>query len=225
MNGKRFRNEIRKFFRRLLTAPLAMCAVLDDADMDILVGAVEKRTARAEAAVLRDFFAQHGIEGEEAEQAAEQYRRRVKDNTPAPELLDQLRLRAETAEQEAIKAGVTAEARVQLARLGVPERLSADALLLASEELEAARRNGGDPEAMRTTVRQALEAVVARLPGLAEPVGSPAGTTAGARGNFPRQDDAALTFQHSLDRARAAGDNAAAVSIISAAAAKGIALR
>ena len=221
MNGTRVKNEIRKFFRRLLTAPLCLCAVLDDADMDILVGAVEKRTARAEAAVLRDYFAQHGIEGEEAEQAAEEYRRRVKEKHPDPAALDQLRQRAEAAEQEAVRAGVTAEARVQLARLGVPERHCADALLLASEELEAARQNGGDPEA----VRSALEAVVARLPGLAEPMGSQAGTTAGARGNFPRMDDAALTFQQSLDRARAAGDNAAAVGIITAAAAKGIALR
>ena len=221
MNGKRAKNEIRKFFRRLLTAPLALCAVLDDADMDILMGAVEKRTARAEAAVLRDYFAQHGIEGEEAEQAAEQYRQRAREKNPDPAQLEQLRQRAEQAEQEVIRAGVTAEARVQLARLGIPERHSADVLLLASKELEAAQQNGGDPEA----VRAALEAVVARLPGLAEPAGSPAGTTAGARGNFPRTDDAALTYQHSLDRARAAGDNAAAVSIITAAAAKGIALR
>lgn len=221
MNGMRVKSEIRKFFRRLLTAPFALCAVLDDADMDILVGAVEKRTARAEAAVLRDYFAQHGIEGEQAEQATEEYRQRVKDSRPDPAELAQLRQRAEWAEKEAIKAGVTAEARVQLARLGVPERHSADALLLASEELKAAEQNGGDPEA----VRQALEAVVARLPGLAEPAGSQAGTTAGARGNFPRQDDAVLTLQHDLDRARAAGDNAAAVGIITAAAARGIALR
>ena len=221
MNGKRAKNEIRKFFRRLLTAPLAMCAVLDDADMDILMGAVDKRTARAEAAVLRDYFAQHGIEGEQAEQAAEEYRQKRRESHPGAEELAQLRQRAEQAEQNALEASVSAEARVQLARLGVPERHSADVMLLASKELEAARNNGADPEA----VRQALEAVVARLPGLTEPVGSPSGTTAGARGNFPRQDDAALTYQQSLDRARAAGDNAAAVSIITAAAAKGIALR
>lgn len=221
MNGTHFKDELRRFFRRVLTAPLAMCAVLDDTDLDILKGAVEKRTARAEAAVLRDYFAQHGIEGEQAELAAEEYRQRVKRDLPDPAELDNLRRRAEEAEQNAVRAGVTAEARVQLARLGVPERHSADALLLASEELKAAEQNGGDPEA----VRQALEAVVARLPGLAEPTGSVAGTTAGARGNFPRQDDAALTYQHSLDKARAAGDNAAAVGIITAAAAKGIALR
>ena len=221
MNGKRKPCAIRKFFRRLLTAPLAMCAVLDDADMDILMGAVDKRTARAEAAVLRDYFAQHGIEGEELEQATEEYRQKRRESNPDAETLARLRLRAEEAERSAVKAGVAAEARVQLARLGVPERSSADVLLLAARELEAAEQNGGDPEA----VRQALEAVVARLPGLAGPEPALPGTTAGARGNFPRQDDAALSYQHSLDRARAAGDNAAAVSIISAAAARGIALR
>ncbi len=217
MNGTNFRN----FLRRLLLAPLSLCAVLDDADMDILMGAVDKRTARAEAAVLRDYFAQHGIEGEELEQATEQSRRKRREAIPESEELTQLRSRVKQAEEDALKAGVTAEARVQLALLGVPERHSADVLLLASKELDAARQNGGDPEA----VRRALESVVARLPGLAEPSGSAAGTTAGARGNFPRQNDAALSFQQSLDRARAAGDNAAAVSIITAAAAKGIALR
>lgn len=221
MNGKRNQNGIRKFLRRLLIAPLSLCAVLDDADMDILMGAVDKRTARAEAAVLRDYFAQHGIEGEELEQATEQYRQKRREANPGTEELAQLRRRAEQAEQDAAKANVSAEARVQLARLGVPERHSADVLLLASRELEAAGQNGGDPEA----VRAALEAVVARLPGLAEPADSPIGTTAGARGNFPRQNEAALSFQQSLDRARAAGDNAAAVSIITAAAARGIALR
>ncbi len=221
MNGKRNNYGIRKFFRRMLIAPLTLCAVLDDADMDILMGAVDKRTARAEAAVLRDYFAQHGIEGEELEQATEQYRQKRREANPGSEELAQLRQRAERAEQNAVKASVSAEARVQLARLGVPERHSADVLLLASEELKAAEQNGGNPEA----VRSALEAVVARLPGLAEPAGSPAGTTAGARGNFPRQDDTALSYQQSLDRARAAGDNAAAVSIITAAAARGIALR
>ena len=225
MDGKRKSCGVRKFFRRLLIAPLALCAVLDGADMDILVGAVDKRTARAEAAVLRDYFAQHGIEGEQAEQAEQEYRRRRREMNPDAQTLAQLRQRAEQAEQDAVKASVSAEARVQLARLGVPERNSADVLLLASEDLEAARQNGGDPEAVRQTVRHALESVVARLPGLAEPTGSPAGTSAGARGNFPRSNDAALTYQQSLDRARAAGDNAAAVSIITAAAARGIALR
>lgn len=221
MNGKRNHYGIRKFFRRLLTAPLAMCAVLDGADMDILMGAVDKRTARAEAAVLRDFFAQHGIEGEELEQATEEYRQKRRERNPDTETLAQLRLRAEQAEQNAVKANVSAEARVQLARLGVSEQHSGDVLLLAAKELEAAEQNGGDPEA----VRQALESVVARLPALAAPDSAVPGMTAGARGNFPRQDDAALSYQHSLDRARAAGDNAAAVSIITAAAARGIALR
>jgi len=225
MNGKRIRYGIRQFFRRLLTAPLAMCAVLDDTDMGILMGAVDKRTARAEAAVLRDYFAQHGIEGEELEQAEEEYRRKRREIQPDAETLSALRRRAEEAEQTIAKANVSAEARVQLARLGIPERHSADVLLLAAGQLEAAGQNGDDPERMSQDVRQAIESVVARLPGLAQPAGSPEGTTAGARGNFPRKDDAALTYQQSLDRARAAGDNAAAVSIITAAAARGIALR
>lgn len=50
-----------------------MSKILDEESMTILTGAVNKRCERAEAAVLRDFFAQHGIEGEEAERAKQEY--------------------------------------------------------------------------------------------------------------------------------------------------------
>lgn len=221
MNAKNVRKSVTGFLRRLLVAPFALCAVLDNDETELLLKAVEKRTARAEAAVLRDFFAQRGLEGEQLEQAEEQFRQIRREREPDAGQLEQLRLMAQNAEEKARKAQVSAEARVQMARLGIPERHSADVLLLASRELEQAEKDGGDSEA----VRHALEAVVARLPGLAEPSGSPSGTTAGAKGNFPRQNDAASVMQSSLDRARAAGDNATAVGIITAAAQKGITLR
>lgn len=221
MNGTRLKNEIRRFFKRLLTAPLALCSVLDEADTQLLLSAVDKRTARAEAAVLRDFFAQHGLEGDQLAEAQEEYRALRRKQQPDPALLEELRLRAEQAEKAAAHSAVSAEVRVQMARLGIPERHSADVLLLAARELEQAENDGGDPG----EVRRALEAVVARLPGLAEPEGKPAGISAGSPGNFPRLNDAALSYQQSLERARAAGDNAAAVSIITSAAEKGISLR
>ena len=202
--------------RRIFTAPLAlMLASIDDIDMEELTRAVDKRVARAEAAVLRDYFAQHGLEGEDAERAEESYREKRRAAQPDGEALKKLRERAENAELSAAKAKTSAEALVHMARLGVPESCTEDVLLLASTQLE--KSEDKSPEA----VREAVSAVVARLPGLAEN----RNFSSGSRGSFPRQNDSASLMQHQLDEARASGDNAAAVKIISSAAAKGINLR
>lgn len=203
-------------FKRILTAPLAlMLASMDDIDMEELSRAVDKRVARAEAAVLRDYFAQHGLEGEEAEQAAESYRSMRRSAQPDGETLKKLRERAENAELSAAKAKTSAEALVHMARMGVPESCTQDVLLLTCAELEKSEDKGAD------AVKEAVSAVIARLPGLAEGQNY----SSGSRGSFPRQNDGAAIMQHQLDEARASGDNAAAVKIISSAAAKGINLR
>ncbi|MBQ9993972.1 MAG: hypothetical protein IJP17_04610 [Clostridia bacterium] len=211
--------KILRFVRRILLAPITlMLRALDDFDADELIRIVDKRSARAESAVLRDYFAQHGIEGEDADRAAELYRDKRRERTPDAQTLGELRRRAESAEREASRARLNAEARVQMARLGIAEQYAEDVLLLASKDLQAAEQNDGDPEA----VRAALQSVIDRLPSLAAPQ---QGITAGMRGNFPRGEDTASSLQHQLDKARAAGDNATAVSIITGAASKGIQLR
>ena len=72
----------------------------------------------------------------------------------------------------------------------------------------------------------AIEAVVARLPGLVEGNQLPGQTSlfAGSAGNFARADKNG-SMQQELDHARNTGNNAAAVAIISQAAKKGIRLR
>lgn len=203
-------------FRRILTAPLAlMLASIDDIDIEELSRAVDKRVARAEAAVLRDYFAQHGLEGEEAEQAAESYREKRRAAQPDGEILKKLRQRAEAAELSAEKAKTSAEALVHMARMGVPESCAQDILLLTCAELEKSEDKSAE------AVREAVGAVVARLPMLAEGQN----LSSGSRGGFPRHNDSVSVMQHQLDEARASGDNAAAVKIISTAAAKGINLR
>jgi len=203
-------------FKKILTAPLAlMLASIDDIDMEELSRAVDKRVARAEAAVLRDYFAQHGLEGEEAEQAAESYRSMRRSEQPDGETLKKLRERAENAELSAAQAKTSAEALVHMTRMGVPESCAQDVLLLACAELEKSEDKSAE------AVKEAVSAVIARLPMLAED----RNYSSGSRGSFPRQNDAAAVMQHQLDEARASGDNAAAVKIISSAAAKGINLR
>ncbi|MBE6754567.1 MAG: hypothetical protein E7559_09525 [Ruminococcaceae bacterium] len=191
--------------------------------MDELFRIVDKRIARAENAVVRDYLAQHGLEGEEAEQAEERYHAARRAALPDPEEIRQLRRRTAEAETAARHATVDAEARVQLERLGVPERSHADVLLLAGKDLQRAYDGEtGDADSVQL-VREALEAVTARIPGLGSR--AEAGISAGSRGNFPRQENAALVWQQQLDRARAAGDNAGAVRVINSAAERGIALR
>lgn len=213
-----------RFLMRLFTAPLALAlSAAGELDMDELFRIVDKRVARAENAVVRDYLAQHGLEGEEAEQAEERYHAARRAALPDPEEIRQLRRRTAEAETAARHATVDAEARVQLERLGVPERSHADVLLLAGKDLQRAYDGEtGDADSVQL-VREALEAVTARIPGLGSR--AEAGISAGSRGNFPRQENAALVWQQQLDRARAAGDNAGAVRVINSAAERGIALR
>lgn len=216
------KNVLHRVLSRALAAPLfGLMRTVDDVDMDELSRIVEKRVRRAENAVIRDYLAQCGVEGDDAERVTEQYRQRAREAQPDMAEVAQLRERAENAERAARQAAVDAEARVQLERLGVPARNHADVLLLAKSELQAAQ--SGDTEDGAEAVRSAIQSVVERIPGLTAQ-GAPT-ASAGSRGNFPRQEDAALSFRHQLDSARAAGDNAAAIGIINSAAEKGIALR
>jgi len=211
VNMKKFIRILRKAFAMPLM--LAIRAI-DDIDIDELTRAVDKRVARAESAVLRDYFAQHGIEGDDVEIATEQYRARRRETAVDDEQSRKLKERAETAERDAEKARVSAQTLVQMARMGVPESCERDVYLLVSAQLENSEEKG------EGAVREAVESVLARLPGIvAQPVSS------GSRGSFPRQDDATVVWQSQLDRARASGDNAAAVGIITAAAQKGIIIR
>ncbi|MCL2486904.1 MAG: hypothetical protein FWE86_04820, partial [Oscillospiraceae bacterium] len=102
-----------------------------------------------------------------------------------------------------------------------------DVLKLAEDGLKSACGNA-DPARAESDARTAIEAVVARLPGLVEGAqpseNNPAVGYAGSAGNFPRADSMG-SMQQELDRARQTGNNAAAVAIISQAAKKGIRLR
>ena len=209
---------MKKFYSMLIRAfalPLISAAgALSDINYDELSRAVDKRIARAEAAVMKDYFAQHGLNEDEAEQAADSYREKRKAAAADNEVSAALRERAEKAEAAAEKARTSAEMLVQMARMGVPESCAEDVLLLTRAQLEKSEDRSSE------AVREAVGAVIARLPGLAG-----GQLSSGSRGSFPRQDDGAAVWQHQLDRARASGDNAAAVSIIASAAKNGISLR
>lgn len=226
-------NRFTHALKRALTAPLAlMMSTAADAgepadipeipelDFAELGRIVDKRLQRAENAVVRDYLAQHGVEGEAADEAAKRFREERRAAMPDDGELERLRVRVAEAEATARKAAVDAEAQVQLERLGVPERNRADVLTLARDAMQPAY-DGGSAEDGAKAVREAIGAVVARLPGLT----APRAEGAGSRGNFPRQEDAPASFRRRLEQARADGDTAAAVSVISSAAENGIILR
>lgn len=202
-----------RILKRLLFAPIAACCgALADIDGEELTRIVEKRTARAETAVLRDYFAQHGVEGEEAEEAMEEFRRKRKAAQPSQEQISALRERAEKAEMAAKKTEIQTQAKLAMMKLGVDSEHFEDVMTLVEKELGDIADSDG--------ITAAVEAVLTRLPGFS----SQRGYSAGSRGNFPRTDSFSV-LQQQLDAARTAGNNAAAVSIISHAAAKGIRLR
>lgn len=202
-----------EIFKKALFAPIAFCCgALADIDGEELTRIVEKRTARAENAVLRDYFAQHGVEGEEAEEAMEEFRRKRKAAQPSAQELSALREKLQQAEKQAKRASAMAHAKLGMVRMGIPEEHFDDVMTLVIKDI-------GD-DADEETVKNAVEAVINRLPGF----GESGRYTAGSKGNFARSDSHAV-MQQQLDAARAAGNNAAAVAIISHAAVKGIKLR
>ena len=205
----------RKILSKLLFAPLsAFTGALSDIDHDELSRIVSRRVARAENAVLRDYAAQHGLEGEELDAMMDEYRRRKSESTPSADEVHRLRTAVRQAEAKALREAGRAGAQLALERLGVLEQHREDVLSLAQQDIDSA---AGDSE----QIMSAVQAVVDRMPFVTKGQG---GSDAGRAGNFPRSG-AADIYQQQLDDARGAGDNALAVAIISDAARRGISLR
>lgn len=188
-------------------------------DMTELSRIVDERTARAENAVMKDYFAQLGLSDEQKAKAAKDYRAFKKAQTPTDEQLAEAKQQAAAAKLSAKRAKADAEAKVQMALLGVREECFPDVLTLASGALETAY-SADEPDSAE--IRCAIESVIDRVPSFTD--GGTMATT-GSPGRFPRSSGAADSYMQRLNRARQIGDNAAAASIISQAASVGINLR
>ncbi len=208
----------KKLIKRMLVLPVMNVADGGSAvDLDELNRIVRERTARAERAVLKDYFAQHGLSEEQASAAEQSYR--AGKGVPAGEQLAAAQERARAAEKAAKQAQSEAAAKVQMALLGVKEECFSDVMKLAAEDISDAA-DASDVDVER--VRHAIESIVRRVPSF---TGNDANLSAGTPGRFPRGGSAAESFRAQLDRARAMHDNAAAAAIIGQAAEKGIVLR
>ena len=199
--------------------PILSAGVDGLVDMTELSRIVDERTARAENAVLKDYFSQLGLSDDQKAKAAKDYRAYRKAQTPTDEQLAAAKQEAAAAKLTARKAGADAEARVQMALLGVREECFGDVMTLAAGALEAVC---ADDEIDSAGIRSAIENVIDRVPSFTD--GGSVATT-GSPGRFPRSSGVADSYKQRLSRARELGDNAAAAAVISQAAAVGVSLR
>lgn len=211
---------IKKLIKRMLVLPVISLHGGDNGvDINELNRIVRERTARAEKSVLKDYFAQLGLSEDQAKEAENAYKTAKINSTPTMEQLAAAEEKAKSAEKTARQAEANAEARVQMALLGVREECFSDVLKLAADNIAKA----GEGETFNPEeIRKAIESVVSRVPSFA---GSNVGMSAGTAGRFPRGNSAAESYRQQLNRAREMHDNAAAAAIISQAAEKGISLR
>lgn len=206
-------NIIRKLLRTLLLLPVLPVIGAAEVDNDELFRIVSERTARAENAVLKDYFAQKGLDEEQSRAARDEFEKHKKTLLPDRKELAEMRRALDEAHSTEKKLSAAADAKVHMALRGVRPECFSDVLRLAQPEIDAALSGEG-------TVEDAVDGVLRRIPGL---TGEKLST--GSAGNFPRADTAEGDMRRQLERARERHDNIAAAALISRAAEKGINLR
>lgn len=194
-------------------------------DREALDTLLNQKLERAERAIVRNYLTKCGISGGELNEHTDSIiAERSQNAVGIAAELDSAR--QTIAELE----GRIAEQQLEFAVSGAMSELCVkrehydDVKILAAEKISAAVDTSGgvDSEA----VRGAIADVIRRIPTFAESIqqNGSAGFT-GHMGNFARNDDGAAVMKNRLNSARAAGNNALSVSIISEAAAMGISLR
>lgn len=194
-------------------------------DREALEALLNQKLERAERAIVRNYLTKCGISGGELNEKTESIiAERGQSAVGIAAELDSAR--QTIAELEGRIAAQQLEFAVSgaMSEFGVKREHYDDVKMLAAEKISAAVDTSGgvDSEA----VRGAIADVIGRIPAFAESTqqSGAAGFT-GHMGNFARNDDGAAVLKNRLNSARAAGNNALSVSIISEAAAMGISLR
>lgn len=183
---------------------------------------VSRKLALAERSVVRAYLNKCSDDPEEIETAIEEFiSSRAEHGVQA--LSQQLEESLNTRNQlEKLVAEKCFELAVNSAvySLGVKNEFCEDVKLLASHAITA--------ESSQEDITQAVASVVERIPAFLNDSSEPSSIKpdfAGHRGNFARKEDSAALLQNRLNSARASGDNALSVAIISEAAELGVSLR
>lgn len=199
-------------------------------DLEALGHIIDSRIARAERGVLRDYFAQHGIEGDAAVRAEERYRQFRNQSRPDKDTVRELERKCGQAEKLAKELAINSAAKIQLARMGVEDEYAEDVLTLARRQLEreGIKLSSYNTEDASRCICEAVEKVLTRLPQLSgggQAAAYNKGFDSGSTGNFPRKGGSQNILQQQLESLRASGDTVSAVALINSAAEKGISLR
>lgn len=194
-------------------------------DREALDTLLNQKLERAERSIVRNYLTKCGVGGGEIGERTESIIAERRQNAVG------IAAELESARQTIAELeGRIAEQRLEftvsgaMSELGVKREHYDDVKLLAADKINAAADSSGEVDC--EAVRSAIADVISRIPAFAEDTqrGSAAGFT-GHMGNFARNDDGAAIMKNRLNSARAAGNNALSVSIISEAAAMGISLR
>lgn len=204
-----------------------------DFDRETLDNLIGQKLERAERAIIRNYLKDCGMEGEEiSEHVNSIIEERAHKNTVITSELEKARGVISELEGKIRQQSIGFAVREIMDKLGVKKELYNDVRLLAADGINSAVDSDGVVDT--SAVQSAITAVINRIPSVAEnsaesdsdnAAAFEKATYTGAMGNFARNNDSSALMKNRLNSARAAGNNALSVSIISEAASMGISLR
>lgn len=194
-------------------------------DREALETLLNQKLERAERAIVRNYLTKCGISCVEATAMVDEIvSTRAEHNAAAIAAeLDSARQTIAELEGRVREQEIDFAVRDAMINMSVRSEHYDDVRKLADEKINSAVNDDGQVDA--NAVNSAIADIVARIPAFVEDTRSGAASFTGRMGNFARKDDGAVVLKNRLNSARAAGNNALSVSIISEAAAMGISLR
>lgn len=194
-------------------------------DREALEALLDQKLERAERAIVRNYLTKCGVSSVDVTAMVDEFvsTRAQHNATAIAAELDSARQTIVELEGKVREQEIGFAVRDAMLNIGVRNEYFADVQKLAADDIDAAVDDEGKIDV--DAVNSAIAGVVARIPAFVENTQRGAVGFTGSRGNFARGDDSASMLKNRLNSARAAGNNALSVSIISEAAEMGISLR
>lgn len=204
-------------------------------DKEALNNLLNQKLESAERAIIRNYLKECGVGSDEiSERVNSIIEDRAQGNAGVTSELEHARNVISDLENRIREQSVGFAVREIMSQLGVKKELYNDVKLLAAESINAAVDSEGVVDT--SALHSAITSIIDRIPSVVEH-SSDTGTDSdvthnsksltftGKMGNFARNNDSAALMKNRLNSARAAGNNALSVAIISEAASMGISLR
>lgn len=194
-------------------------------DREALESLLAQKLERAERAIVRNYLTKCGVSSVDVTAMVDEFvSTRAQHNAAAIAAeLDGARQTIAELEDKVREQEIDFAVRDAMLNAGVKSEHYADVRKLAAEGINSALNDEGQIDT--DAVNSAVAEVIARIPAFVGNTQRVVSGFIGSRGNFARNDDSASVLKNRLNSARAAGNNALSVSIISEAAEMGISLR